>query len=561
MIIKDINLIDENLVQDWIMSFLLSNKNNFKYRNPNQIALELKKANGNWYSKTYQEIFDESIKLSLYFKQLGIEKGDRIVIFHESGPEWASVFIATLRCGAILVPLDIKSTSFEIEKIINDCQPKFVLSSSEAKENFINFKTVEQIIDLDNNALLEEIKPEDITDITNINININIKDTVLIIYTSGTTGNSKGVMISLGNLIFQIKIIRDFTDFRDSIFLSILPLNHLFEFVCGFLAPLIYGVKVCYIKSLSPKEILKAMQEKKITHMIVVPMFLKVLKIAIQKEIKNLNFFKQLLLNLLFSFSSLIKFKIIRKILFTSIHEKFGGEMRGFICGGAPLNIEISKFFELIGIPIYEGYGLSEASPIVSFNSDKYYSLSSVGKPLRGSEIKITEQGEICVKGPHIMNGYYKRPDLTAEIIDSEGWLHTGDIGYINEKGFLYITGRIKNLIVLAGGKKVQPEEVEEVLSKIESIKEICILGIKERDTEEVWAIASPQDELVEKYKDNLNKLEELISGQIKDQNYCLAPYKRPLKIIIKNIDFPKTHTRKIKRNELKSYLLKEIKI
>lgn len=228
----------------------------------------------------------------------------------------------------------------------------------------------------------------------------------------------------------------------------------------------------------------------------------------------------------------------------------------GCISGGAPLDVAVGHFFERIGIKVYQGYGLSETSPVVSVNTNKRGDLASVGQPLKSYEAKTdSETGELLLKGPSVMKGYHNQPELTAEVIDQDGWLHTGDIAKITPDGHIYITGRIKNMIVLSGGKKVFPEEVESVIEKSEYIAEVCVLGVSRTfgskdGTEEIVAVVVPKDYLYEKY-DNAT-IEKLIRDDIKLLCQQLTLFKRPTNIVIKKDPLPKTTTRKIKRKEVK---------
>lgn len=242
------------------------------------------------------------------------------------------------------------------------------------------------------------------------------------------------------------------------------------------------------------------------------------------------------------------------------IHKKFGGNLRGFICGGSPLNVETEQFFERIGIKIYQGYGLTETSPVISVNSPKNNRIGSVGKVLPTVKVKLSESNEILVKGTNLMQGYWLKPELNNEVIDNDGWFHTGDIGKLDNDGYLYITGRIKNLIVLAGGKKVLPEEVEKVLSNSQIIQEVCVLGIKsesgnKKDTEHVCAVIVPVEELKNEYKGDYKGLKVLIKKEVNKLSENLASYKRPSEIIVRLEELPKTTTKKIKRPVLKEMI------
>lgn len=249
----------------------------------------------------------------------------------------------------------------------------------------------------------------------------------------------------------------------------------------------------------------------------------------------------------------------IKKIMFKPIHDKFGGHFIGCISGGAPLDVAVGAFFERIGLQVYQGYGLSETSPVVSVNTDKRNNLASVGRPLKTFEAKIdVETGELLLRGPSVMKGYHNQPEITSQVIDKDGWLHTGDIANIDKDGHIFITGRIKNMIVLSGGKKVFPEEVESVLEKSPYITEVCVLGTSRTfgakdGTEEVTAVIYPEASLFERF--NSEELNNFIRLEVKNLSLKLTGYKRPNNIIVVNEPLPKTTTRKVKRKDVKALI------
>jgi len=242
--------------------------------------------------------------------------------------------------------------------------------------------------------------------------------------------------------------------------------------------------------------------------------------------------------------------------MFKDIHDKFGGHFLGCIPGGAPLDVSVGKFFDRIGITIYQGYGLSEASPVVSVNTRHHNKLGSVGRALKSFSTKIDEStGELLIKGPAVMKGYHNQEELTKTVIDADGWLHTGDIARIDKDGHIFITGRIKNMIVLSGGKKVFPEEVESVLEKSEYLSEVCVLGVNRNfgakdGTEDIAAVVVPKNYVMEKYSGE--ELDKVIKSNVKNLSTRLTAYKRPVNIYISREPLPKTATRKIKRKEVK---------
>lgn len=508
-----------------------------------------------WKEMTYSELSKKVRLLSDYLIEWGLERGDRIAILSESRPEWAVTFFAAIRSGAVVVPLDIKLTRPELVSILKDAAPRLLFVSSQLAETVYAIKEqlsfVEEIILIcDKEAQCAgKLKPSNEQE----GRERGPEETALIVYTSGTTGAPKGVMISFHNLGYQVmnfECVMTLTS--EDILLSMLPLNHLLELTCGLLGTLYAGGAICYCQSLFPQEIAQIMREKKVTAMITVPLFLKMLKAGIEKEIGHASRIKQWMFQFALKVSSRIRLPFARRRLFSEIHKKFGGRFKNFISGGAPLESEVARFFDLLGFPVYQGYGLTETSPVISVNTPRHNRMNSVGRPLPGARVRILGkdggEGEILTAGPHVMKGYYKRSDLTDEVIDDEGWFHTGDLGRLDEGGFLYVTGRIKNLIVLGSGKKVSPEEVEEIISASPLIKEACVVGRLSdngilRGTEEVCAVVVPADPVAERAE-----LQEAIEKEIDRLSLELANYKRPSKVIVRLEDLPKTSTRKIKR-------------
>ena len=547
--------------------FWLMEKKTFTYEN--RIALGVR-SNFGWKEFTYKGVGLLTRKLATHLiYDLDTKKGQRLAILSESKPEYGACVFASALAGFVTVPLDIKLTKHELKSILLDAQPTVMLVSQQflemAKWLKQEIESIKYIIVIDEHA-----KNEDVPNIYDLPDRYNgkwrrrsSKSTMFIIYTSGTTGAPKGVEITFRNIINQLEILKEPLDAilqdRQVTVLSILPMNHLFEMTVGFCTFLNFGFSVYYTQSLKPQDITSIMRDKKVEFMIVVPAFLKLLKAGIEKEIKNLPKFAQLMFKFIYHLAKFIPSYEVKKILFKKIHDKFGGNFMGCIAGGAPLDVEVGKFFERIGIKVYQGYGLSETSPVVAVNTDKRSVLASVGRPLKTFETKIVpETGELWLRGPSVMKGYHNQPEMTAEVLDADGWLHTGDIAKIDEDGHIYITGRIKNMIVLQGGKKVFPEEVEAVLEKSEYIAELCVLGEKRTfgakdGAEEVTAVIVPKEEL---YKNNAEEeVEKLIKADVKTLSNQLTQYKRPSNIILVREPLPRTTTRKVKRNEVKKLI------
>ena len=245
--------------------------------------------------------------------------------------------------------------------------------------------------------------------------------------------------------------------------------------------------------------------------------------------------------------------------MFRKIHKCFGGAFKGCMSGGAPLDLSVAKFFQRVGIQIYEVYGLTETSPIATINIERHRDLRSVGKPLPSYEAKIdSETGELLLKGPSVMKGYHNQPELTREAIDEEGWFHTGDKARIDDSGRVYITGRLKNMIVLSGGKKVFPEEVESVLEKSDLFSEVCVFGVSREGgakdgTEDIAAVVVPTDELKSTFDDKT--LDKMMKDEVKRLSQRLTPYKRPINITVLKQALPRTKKATVQRNKVKELI------
>ncbi len=539
--------------------------------NGEKVSLGIKTKWG-WNEFTYKGLGLLSRRLGAYLiDELQVQRGDRLVILSESKPEYGACVFGSVLAGMTTVPLDNKLTIFEMHSILSDCEPTVILCSSsyieKAKELKNKISSIKHIILMDS-SVYEDIN---IPSLYSIPENYQAKwrrrplsATAFIIYTSGTTGAPKGVEITFKNMLSQMHDLRIalkqiLGEGQEMRMLSILPMNHLFELTVGFFIFLHHGYSIYYPQSLKPKDIMDVMTEKKVRFMITVPAFLKLLKYSIESEISKKSPLVKNIFSLNLKVAKLLPLKM-RKYLFKPIHAKFGGEFFGCISGGAPLDPIVGDFFENIGIRIFQGYGLSETSPVVAVNRGKYIDNKSVGPVLDSYEAKIDETtGELMLKGPSVMKGYYKREDLTAEVLESDGWLHTGDIARINKHGLIFITGRIKNMIVLSGGKKVFPEEIETVLEQSRNFAEVCVSGMTrsfgEKDgCEEIVAIIVPTADYAANFKDFV-QMEKAVKDEVKHLSTQLAPYKRPINIIVREESLPRTTTRKLKRNEIKKIL------
>lgn len=541
-----------------------------------KIALQIKDGD-KFRSISYIELGRRTSDVAYTLKKTGVERGDRVAILSESRPEWAIAFFGIVSCAGITVPLDIKLSDAELEFILSDSQAKCIFVSKKFIDRVLQLKlklaSLAHIISLDevDSAGIMNMKDCKVPEKEIAHREIAAEETALIVYTSGTTGVAKGVELSYKNLLFEVMSLNRYIHFSSrDMFLSILPLNHMLELTGGLIAPLYVGATVTYCDSIKPTNIIKLMQETKTTTLICVPLVLKMFHSGIMKKVGALKGFQKHVFGFLMKVSDLLLSQGLRigKVLFYGIHKQFGGCVRCFVSGGAPLDPIVEEEFSLLGFNVLQGYGLTETSPVITVNTFQERKYGSVGLPLQGVQIKLVApegapigpEGEIVVSGPNVMKGYYRNKEKTDEVL-RDGWFSTGDIGYRDGAGFLYITGRIKNMIVLGAGKKVHPEEVEEVLSKSPLIKEICVLGKKitqglKQGTDEVFAVIVPNpDSFTAEEKNNKETVRSKIKSEITRLSENLAEYKVPSDFMLYSDELPKTSTRKIKRKVVKEMI------
>ena len=505
---------------------------------PNDNAFQIKRAR-NYAKYSFAHVLRLASNLSAHLKENGVDKGDRVAILSENRPEWGISYLAIASMGAVCVPIDAKLTGEEINVLLNDSGAKIVVISLEL--NISHRFPIKTILMEDIEKLKAGPMPE---------ANLRPDELAAIIYTSGTTGNPKGVMLTHKNIVSNVlATARLFSLGPGDNFLSVLPLHHTFEATAGFLGPFYMGCAITYAESLKSYNLLANMQETGVTIMCGVPLLYRLFFQGILREVEEKGRAAGILFSCLTGISKILPIEAARRKLFSMIHKKFGGKIRFFVSGGAAIDPEVVKNFELFGITILQGYGLTESSPILTCCTLESNRIGSVGRPLSNVEIKITGQGEIIARGPNIMQGYYKRPDLTSEVI-RDNWLDTGDVGRMDKDGYLYITGRIKDIIVTGSGVNVYPDEIEFFLGKIQGIKESCVLGVKVKEgvrkgMEEVWAVVVPDRGNVEGHiMDEINKL-----------NQKLTEYKRIANVIIRQIELPKTTTGKVRKFQVRKEL------
>ena len=536
---------------------------------------------------TYKKALEEVNALGTALIAKGL-KGKRIGIIGETCYQWESTYLAVIGGVGIVVPLDKELSKDEIKYLINDAEVSAVIYGKKFDSMFKEMisegdTTLELLInfnlDMDsylNNELdIENIHDGGVLswaglisegkklikegDRSFIDAEIIGDDLAVILYTSGTTGFAKGVMLSNRNLCENLMAAPTILNVNSwDIFFSVLPVHHTYECTCAFLMPLYKGSAIAYMEGL--KYITNNLKEVRPTMLLGVPLLIETLYKRIWKAAREGGKDK-ILRKLLAINHKTRKFGIdISKPFTKDILSVFGGRMRMIISGGAAIDPDILQFFNDIGIHAVQGYGLTECSPMTALNPDveKDMKNASVGHLLPGMEVKIINKdedgiGEICFKGPNVMLGYYNNREATDEVL-IDGWFHTGDLGYVDEEDFIYITGRKKNVIITDNGKNVFPEELEYELSRIPYVSESMVWGAEEEDTSNnktiVATVTIDEEEVEQKLGPEyaLGEVESLLWEEIDLINARLPFYKRIKKLIIREEEFEKTTGKKIKR-------------
>ena len=525
---------------------------------------------GNTYvSNTYNEFHGKIIGIAKGFTKLGLA-GKRIAIIGETSVEWVASYLATLAVGGVVIPMDKELDVTAIEGFLETAEAEAIVYSKGFNAKLApladTHPTIKKLIPMDSEVentdkvinletLIGNGKDEQFTPSAR-----PTNELAVMLFTSGTTGTSKCVMLCEKNVWSTVNAACATVEFfpEDTI-VSVLPLHHTYE-LAVMLAALDYGMTIGINDSL--RHIMKNFAEFKPTGLILVPLFVNTMYNRIIEKAKKSGKYGKLQFAVKLS-NFLRKFGIdIRRKLFGEVLGAFGGNITKIVSGGAPLNPEMMKAFDSFGIKIAEGYGITECSPLISVNP--YYNLKSgsvgpavpsctVRIDVRGKNDKGFDEGEIQVKGDNVMLGYYKNEEENAKAFTEDGWYRTGDIGYMDEDGYIFITGRLKSVIVLENGKNVFPEEIEEYLEKFEEIEEVVVVGRKAEDGETVklTAIVYPKVDIYGETIDT-EKAYKDIHAKIVNLNRSLPSFKVIKDLEIRTEPFEKTTSRKIKRHLVK---------
>ncbi|MGN0546228.1 MAG: AMP-dependent synthetase/ligase [Acutalibacteraceae bacterium] len=490
------------------------------------IAVKYKKKK-QLHEKTYNELYSDSIRAAQFLLSQHLSKG-HIAILGSSSYEWIVSYLGIVFAGLVVVPIDRELPENEIAELILQSDTDCILFDEQYHETVtslmdsirINIKNIsfDRFASLSaEKALLPPVEPDKIS---------------AILYTSGTTGRSKGVMLSQRNIASNVIQGLGAVNLQHDkdVIMSVLPFNHAYEFTCTILGMIYKGVPICISSGL--KYVQKELMEYKPTVMFVVPLFAETLYKKVELNIQKQNKEKQ--------FQSVAKISnLLRKIhidatdfLFKKIKAAFGNNLKIIMCGGAPLEEELIKKYRNIGINLFQGYGLTECSPLLTVNFDYYHRPNSVGKVVQGNSVKIVD-GEIWAKGISVSKGYYNNPEETKKSFEGD-WFKTGDLGYIDEDDFVFISGRKKNLIILNNGKNVSAEELEALINRLSDVSEVIVYGEDNRIIAEVFSETGKT---------------QIVKTEIEKLNKALPHFKQIDDVVFRSSPFEKTTTKKIKRN------------
>jgi long-chain acyl-CoA synthetase len=533
-------------------------------RHATRVAMRIER-DGHKEQYTYADLRELATRAAAFFASHGIKNGDRVMLFSHNAPEWGMTYFGVLRAGATCIPVDPESSTEEVVNFARAGEASGIVISDRLKQErssvpdqlkaagLVNVKlwTFDEVFELPDQQTEDEriaLLPQRVT----------AQSVASLIFTSGTTGRPKGVMLSHRNLTSMVSMLSSVfdMDINDGV-LSVLPLHHTFEFSTGFLTPLSRGAQITYLDELNSENLAKAIKNGHVTGMVGVPALWELLHRRIKNRLNERGKLVSETTDLLIKFNAWLRDKTplnFGQMLFYPIHEGMGGRIRYFISGGSALNEKVQRDFQGLGFTILEGYGLTEASPVLTVTRPENRMLAgTVGKSLPGVEVRIAEPdpsgvGEVIARGPNVMLGYFGNEEATREAL-VDRWLYTGDLGRLDDEGNLYLVGRSKDIIVDTNGKNVYPDEVEEVYQESPYIKELSVIGLPDGIGEKVACLVVPDYE----YDIALSRAEvqQKIDEHFREVSGKLPYFKRVKLLHFTDDELPRTATRKVKRREV----------
>ena len=524
-----------------------------------QAAFQIRDDSG-WQRYSYRELDSLSKNVGAYLINQGYQKGDCAVLILENCPEWGMIYLGMMYAGLTCVALDTELGPAELDNIFQDCRPVITFTSNKILQEKIVYAKYPGL-SLARNKASDSNQPSngvniitvDSADFSKIKMQANRdvswpevmpSDVASLIYTSGTTAKPKGVVLTHRNFCSNFRSIDSLNicSAKDNM-LSILPLYHTYAFMVTLLVPLLIGARITYAKSLKPEDLTKIIKEADITILTGVPQLFSLIHKAIFERINRLP-------------SALMP--VIMPLARHKVRQRFGRNLRLLVSGGARLEPRVGMGLAKLGFKVIEGYGLTETSPVVTLNPPEKPKFGSVGKPVPNVDIRILNPdregvGEVLIKGPNVMRGYFRQPDLTDQVKSEDGWFNSQDLGYLDKEGYLFLTGRKKDVIVLSSGKNIYPEELEECYIKSPYIKEICIFQKTQeqfgQSVELLFAVVVPDFEYFRKMKEF--DIQEKIRWELENLSSKLPAYKRIMGFVVSKEELPRTRLKKIKRYEV----------
>src|SRR5215469_4191709 len=531
-------------------------------------------------SYTYAELRRAAEHLGAWLQSNGLNAGARCAILAANSPRWVAAYLATMTAGCVAVPLDTAFTAEQVAKLLKDCGAALLFVDAAhlevGKVAWNSTQNVDpavygRVFVIDSSAdsalpNLDQVLSRSVPPLTPSPATAD--DVAVLLYTSGTTSDPKGVMLTHGNLSAEADAV--FKTIRitpSDALLGVLPLFHALAQMANLLLPLSIGARVVYLESLNTTELLHALQDRGITLFACVPQFFYLIHERVTKEVASRGRVARVGFRLLLAMAhagNLVGLNL-GKIFFVKVHQRLGARMRHFVTGGSRFDSKIGRDLEDMGFSVLQAYGLTETTGGAFLTPPGDNVLGSVGKPLPGNEVRIqhSEQhaqdgaGEILIRGPIVMKGYYNRREATAEIL-KDSWLHTGDLGYLDAHGNLFVTGRSKDVIVLSNGKNIYPEEIEAHYLQSPLVKDICVMGLESRPgeplAERLHAVIVPNFDVLRERK--VVNAREVIRFDVEGLSAQLPSTKRILSYDIWPEDLPRTTTRKLKRFQIRLRVL-----
>ncbi|HKT26062.1 MAG TPA: AMP-binding protein, partial [Terriglobales bacterium] len=548
---------------------------------PERIAVELQRSRESSApeeSYTYAELRRVAEHLGAWLQQTGVAPGSRCAILASNGPRWVAVYLGIMAAECVAVPLDTAFKPDQVAKLLKDSGAMLLfvdaahleIGNTAWRADTSVEPALGRVFVIDSTSdgtqeSLDQVLSQNLPELSPSTSSAD--DLAVLLYTSGTTSDPKGVMLTHKNLngeadgVFQVLDVGP-----DDALLGVLPLFHALAQMANLLLPLSIGARVVYLETLNTTELLRALEERDITLFACVPQFFYLIHERVMKQVQSRGRAARIAFRLLLRVgrAGRIAGLNLGKLFFAEVHRRLGAKMRYLITGGSRFDPKIGRDLEDMGFNVLQAFGLTETSGAASLTPPGKNPLGSIGKPLPGTEIRIAKSehaengaGEILIRGPIVMKGYYNRRDATAEVL-KDGWLHTGDLGYLDARGNLFVTGRSKDVIVLSNGKNVYPEEIEAHYLQSPMIKDICVMGIEstpgEPLAERLHAVIVPNFDVLRERK--VVNAREVLRFDIEGLSAQLPSTKRILSYDIWQDDLPRTTTRKLKRFEIRKRVL-----